>query len=313
MNLDFRLLISVQHPQQWKTTRSGSSSPCKGRLMFVDSTASLQDFDGNDQERPIPAYRCHAHSLRWRVEPHPEVPHSFTPSPLHSFIVVLLCCPPMQQAALELLFVLFSPGSSRPTSPKSDSELMTKPLDADNTNPTMHWAWGELPQAATVSKCQKVMHLIQFQVLSLMFFPHLFLLLQPSFLPVKPDPPPVCPVSIPVSQSTHFRVINRKLSSEQCGPCSEISALRLMMPGECVEDEEDEEAASAVRMDSDCVRLEPQSESTGSREAAGASAAATLMMCDTEEPLCRPPGKTDSPSKRKGEGWLKTTCELLIT
>uniref|UniRef100_A0A3B4YXI4 phosphatidate phosphatase n=1 Tax=Seriola lalandi dorsalis TaxID=1841481 RepID=A0A3B4YXI4_SERLL len=45
-----------------------------------------------------------------------------------------------------------SPGHSRPTSPKSDSELMTKPSDTDNQNPAMHWAWGELPQAATVTK-----------------------------------------------------------------------------------------------------------------------------------------------------------------
>uniref|UniRef100_A0A672H3K7 phosphatidate phosphatase n=1 Tax=Salarias fasciatus TaxID=181472 RepID=A0A672H3K7_SALFA len=43
-----------------------------------------------------------------------------------------------------------SPVNSRPTSPKSDSELITKPSDADNQNPAMHWAWGELPQAATV-------------------------------------------------------------------------------------------------------------------------------------------------------------------
>uniref|UniRef100_A0A672GVJ1 phosphatidate phosphatase n=1 Tax=Salarias fasciatus TaxID=181472 RepID=A0A672GVJ1_SALFA len=42
------------------------------------------------------------------------------------------------------------PVNSRPTSPKSDSELITKPSDADNQNPAMHWAWGELPQAATV-------------------------------------------------------------------------------------------------------------------------------------------------------------------
>ncbi|XP_075900648.1 phosphatidate phosphatase LPIN1 isoform X2 [Nelusetta ayraudi] len=159
-----------------------------------------------------------------------------------------------------------SPGNSRPTSPKSDSELMTKPLDVDNTNPTMHWAWGELPQAAT-----------------------------PSFLPVKPDPPPVCPVSIPVSQSTHFRVINPELSSEQC--CSEISALRLMMPEECAqeaEEEEEEEEEAAGRMESDSVRME----SAESQGASGATAAA-LMTCEGEEPRCHPPGKTDSPSKRK--------------
>uniref|UniRef100_A0A7N8XEZ0 phosphatidate phosphatase n=1 Tax=Mastacembelus armatus TaxID=205130 RepID=A0A7N8XEZ0_9TELE len=45
-----------------------------------------------------------------------------------------------------------SPGNSRPTSPKSDSELITKATNADNQNPAMHWAWGELPQAATVTK-----------------------------------------------------------------------------------------------------------------------------------------------------------------
>uniref|UniRef100_A0A669E6K5 phosphatidate phosphatase n=1 Tax=Oreochromis niloticus TaxID=8128 RepID=A0A669E6K5_ORENI len=45
-----------------------------------------------------------------------------------------------------------SPGNSRPTSPKSDSELIGKPSNADNQNPEMHWAWGELPQAAMVGK-----------------------------------------------------------------------------------------------------------------------------------------------------------------
>uniref|UniRef100_A0A669EKR4 phosphatidate phosphatase n=1 Tax=Oreochromis niloticus TaxID=8128 RepID=A0A669EKR4_ORENI len=44
------------------------------------------------------------------------------------------------------------PGNSRPTSPKSDSELIGKPSNADNQNPEMHWAWGELPQAAMVGK-----------------------------------------------------------------------------------------------------------------------------------------------------------------
>ncbi|XP_059212905.1 phosphatidate phosphatase LPIN1-like [Centropristis striata] len=133
-----------------------------------------------------------------------------------------------------------SPGNSRPTSPKSDSELMMKPSDADNQNPAMHWAWGELPQAAT-----------------------------PSFLPVKPDPPPVCPVSIPVTESTHFRVISHETSSEQCGPCSEISSLRLLMSEETCE------------------------------ETIGAGGVVTRVMSDMEEATHRPPGKTDSPSKRK--------------
>uniref|UniRef100_A0A8D3CF14 phosphatidate phosphatase n=1 Tax=Scophthalmus maximus TaxID=52904 RepID=A0A8D3CF14_SCOMX len=91
-------------------------------------------------------------------------------------IIVCVCRPPS----------FLSPGNSRPTSPKSDSELMTKPSDADNQNPAMHWAWGELPQAAT-----------------------------PSFLAVKPNPPLVCPVSIPVSENTHFRVITHEPMESQ--------------------------------------------------------------------------------------------------
>ncbi|XP_031177648.1 phosphatidate phosphatase LPIN1 isoform X2 [Sander lucioperca] len=142
-----------------------------------------------------------------------------------------------------------SPGNSRPTSSKSDSELMSKP--SDNQNPTMHWAWGELPQAAT-----------------------------PSFLPVKSNHQPVCPVSIPFSESTHFRVITHETSSEQCGPCSEISALTLLMPEETSEE--------TVEMESESVRMETQT--------AGGAAA---CMSDMEETMSRPPGKTDSPSKRK--------------
>uniref|UniRef100_A0AAY4D0X0 phosphatidate phosphatase n=1 Tax=Denticeps clupeoides TaxID=299321 RepID=A0AAY4D0X0_9TELE len=44
-----------------------------------------------------------------------------------------------------------SPSASRPSSPKSDSELVTKPSDSGKQgNPAMLWAWGELPQAAKV-------------------------------------------------------------------------------------------------------------------------------------------------------------------
>uniref|UniRef100_A0A8C9ZP24 phosphatidate phosphatase n=1 Tax=Sander lucioperca TaxID=283035 RepID=A0A8C9ZP24_SANLU len=135
-----------------------------------------------------------------------------------------------------------SPGNSRPTSSKSDSELMSKP--SDNQNPTMHWAWGELPQAATVTK---------------------------TILPS---------ISIPFSESTHFRVITHETSSEQCGPCSEISALTLLMPEETSEE--------TVEMESESVRMETQT--------AGGAAA---CMSDMEETMSRPPGKTDSPSKRK--------------
>uniref|UniRef100_A0A8C9VZB6 phosphatidate phosphatase n=1 Tax=Scleropages formosus TaxID=113540 RepID=A0A8C9VZB6_SCLFO len=49
-------------------------------------------------------------------------------------------------------FLHESPSGSRPSSPKSDSELVTKPSDKDKQNkPEMLWAWGELPQAAKES------------------------------------------------------------------------------------------------------------------------------------------------------------------
>ncbi|KAK5903689.1 hypothetical protein CgunFtcFv8_007446 [Champsocephalus gunnari] len=135
-----------------------------------------------------------------------------------------------------------SPGNSRPTSPKSDSELLTKPSDAANQDPAMHWAWGELPQAA-----------------------------KPSFLQEKTNPPSVCLVTIPVSESTHFRVITHE--TEQSGPCAEISALTLMMPQET---------------HGDTVGMEAMT--------AGGVAA---QMSEMEETMPLPPGKTDSPSKRK--------------
>uniref|UniRef100_A0A3Q2G4S4 phosphatidate phosphatase n=1 Tax=Cyprinodon variegatus TaxID=28743 RepID=A0A3Q2G4S4_CYPVA len=55
---------------------------------------------------------------------------------------------------------IHSRDNSRPTSPKSDSELITNLSDAHSQNPAMHWAWGELPQAAAVSPsdqpCSKI-------------------------------------------------------------------------------------------------------------------------------------------------------------
>ncbi|XP_041832744.1 phosphatidate phosphatase LPIN1 [Melanotaenia boesemani] len=158
-----------------------------------------------------------------------------------------------------------SPGSSRPTSPKSDSELITSPLDADSQDPAMHWAWGELPQAAT-----------------------------PSFLPLKSDPPPIYPVSIPVSESTHFRVITHK-TSERCGPCPEIPALRLLTQ---VETAVKEETVITVGTESESMRLEAKIE-TSDMQISTVGGMATRMMADMEEAVPRPVGKTDSPSKRK--------------
>ncbi|XP_026146401.1 phosphatidate phosphatase LPIN1-like isoform X1 [Carassius auratus] len=67
-----------------------------------------------------------------------------------------------------------SPHVSRPCTPKSDSEL----LKDQQEDSAMLWSWGELPQAA-----------------------------KPSFLSSKPNILPACPLSIPVSDNTHFRVI----------------------------------------------------------------------------------------------------------
>uniref|UniRef100_A0A671WRS1 phosphatidate phosphatase n=1 Tax=Sparus aurata TaxID=8175 RepID=A0A671WRS1_SPAAU len=154
-----------------------------------------------------------------------------------------------------------SPGNSRPTSPKSDSELMTKPSDAESQNPAMHWAWGELPQAATVTK--------------------------------KPNPPPVCPVSIPVTESTHFRVITHEMPSEQCRPRSERTPLRLLMTEQTTE-----QRVVTVGMETESVRMESQTV-TSETQVMTAGGAAAQMMCDMEETMPRQPGKTDSPSKRK--------------
>uniref|UniRef100_A0A6Q2XCX1 phosphatidate phosphatase n=1 Tax=Esox lucius TaxID=8010 RepID=A0A6Q2XCX1_ESOLU len=68
-----------------------------------------------------------------------------------------------------------SPGGSRPSTPKSDSELTSQSKE----NPEMQWAWGELPQAA------KVWREGGKEVYSGM----------------------MSPISIPVSTSTHFRTI----------------------------------------------------------------------------------------------------------
>ncbi|XP_066242198.1 phosphatidate phosphatase LPIN1 isoform X3 [Saccopteryx leptura] len=57
-------------------------------------------------------------------------------------------CPPQSS-----LHAPESPSGSRPSTPKSDSELVSKPADraAQKSNPEMLWLWGELPQAAKSS------------------------------------------------------------------------------------------------------------------------------------------------------------------
>uniref|UniRef100_A0A8B9DIM9 phosphatidate phosphatase n=1 Tax=Anser cygnoides TaxID=8845 RepID=A0A8B9DIM9_ANSCY len=85
---------------------------------------------------------------------------------------------PLDNSRYYTLFIFvclffFSPSGSRPSTPKSDSELVSKPTDRSGlkNNPHMHWAWGELPQATKVSTKE------------------------PSMVDVNP------------SESTHFRVI----------------------------------------------------------------------------------------------------------
>ncbi|NXA15763.1 LPIN1 phosphatase, partial [Sapayoa aenigma] len=79
---------------------------------------------------------------------------------------------------------LQSPSDSRPPTPQSDSELVSKPMDRSGlkNNPHMHWAWGELPQAAKASSLLKAK--------------------EPSVVDVNP------------SESTHFRVIQSSAIEE---------------------------------------------------------------------------------------------------
>ncbi|CAM9129392.1 unnamed protein product, partial [Bubo scandiacus] len=88
-----------------------------------------------------------------------------------------------------------SPSGSRPPTPQSDSELVSKPMDRSGlkNNPHMHWAWGELPQAAKASSLLKAK--------------------EPSMVDVNP------------SESTHFRVIQSS-SIEELNTASPLPALR---------------------------------------------------------------------------------------
>uniref|UniRef100_A0A8C4IN29 phosphatidate phosphatase n=1 Tax=Dicentrarchus labrax TaxID=13489 RepID=A0A8C4IN29_DICLA len=80
---------------------------------------------------------------------------------------------------------------SRPSTPKSDSELTNQNKD----NPEMLWTWGELPQAA-----------------------------QPSFLTSHQKQDSAIAVSIPMSASTHFRAIRREVESVGLS-CAEMEGL----------------------------------------------------------------------------------------
>lgn len=90
-----------------------------------------------------------------------------------------------------------------------------------------------------------------------------------------------------MSENTHFRVINPEMSSERREPCSDLSELRVSMTREATD-----EMAVPVRGESDTAMMEAEPIKAGVAEA--------RVACDTEEAAALPPGKTDSPSKRKG-------------
>ncbi|XP_029948308.1 phosphatidate phosphatase LPIN1 isoform X2 [Salarias fasciatus] len=159
---------------------------------------------------------------------------------------------------------LSSPDDSRSSTPKSDSELNNPTKD----NPEMLWTWGELPQAA-----------------------------QPSFLTAhqKQDLAPA--VSIPVSDSTHFRAIT------DSGPPS--LTLFSPQPGRttaAAEHQEPEERSGAKTAEQHGKLIESVGPSSAEIESLTACSMSPRTLPDhLEEGRNRgsPIRRTDSPSKRK--------------
>ncbi|XP_066534000.1 phosphatidate phosphatase LPIN1-like [Hoplias malabaricus] len=165
---------------------------------------------------------------------------------------------------------MHSPNVSRPCSPKSDSELVTKAGEEKQQNPAMLWAWGELPQ--------------------------------PSFLPSKPDSPALCPVSIPVSDNTHFKVIpDSSATNERCHG-NNTKSLHLFIPMETASSVAESDPA---RMGSDHRAENVARDSEPARTDGGLTAMlAARLVSEVEEGAVAAVGppqqsKTDSPSKRK--------------
>lgn len=82
------------------------------------------------------------------------------------------------------------------------------------------------------------------------------------------------------------------MSSEGCKACSEIPELRLLLSHEATD-----ETAITVGTESDSARMETETVKAGVAEA--------RRMGDMEETVTLPPGKTDSPTKRKGTITIK--------
>ncbi|KAI7800229.1 putative phosphatidate phosphatase LPIN1, partial [Triplophysa rosa] len=134
-----------------------------------------------------------------------------------------------------------SPNVSRPCTPKSDSELLCKGQPEDSA---MLWSWGELPQAA-----------------------------KPSFLSAKPNLPSAHPLSIPISDNTHFRVIpsHDDIRSHPDGQSSRAKDFENpeVTSAACVMSESEENGAntghrSQNKTDSPCKRKDKRSRHLGS-------------------------------------------------
>ncbi|KAL2098573.1 hypothetical protein ACEWY4_005053 [Coilia grayii] len=156
---------------------------------------------------------------------------------------------------------IHSPTGSLPSTPKSDSELQSARGKPDN--PEMLWAWGELPQAA-----------------------------KPAFLNEMPEAMTAVPVSMPMSESTHFRAISGDAGqSGDAGPPS----LSLYIPHPRGEDTG---SGAEAGVEAGAGTAAPPS----GMEVEGIGAMARLLH-DSDEgrnsPNGRPLSKTDSPSKRK--------------
>lgn len=66
-----------------------------------------------------------------------------------------------------------------------------------------------------------------------------------------------------------------------------------------------------VGMETESMRVESQTV-TSETQVMAAGGAAAPMMCDMEETMPRQQGKTDSPSKRKGDKSLNNTVTLSL-
>ncbi|XP_046887091.1 phosphatidate phosphatase LPIN1-like isoform X2 [Hypomesus transpacificus] len=154
---------------------------------------------------------------------------------------------------------------SHTSMPRSESELTNQGRD----NPEMLWAWGELPHAA-----------------------------QPSLLPPSHSPDPagstMAPVSIRVSDSTHFRTISGDQAPPDTGPHSlTVPQLRDTSPGPGAR-----ARAGPGAGPGDGPGREMECVSAACREVEGATAARMLPVLEGGGNKGSPARSTDSPSKK---------------